>query len=188
MRAHMLRGLPVVLLILALGTMPTQKASAADPVASPVGPGDTIRGNVAGTVGLGLLGAEAGLFLVPAFKLQDHWWAWALFPALGATGGALAGAFAFDPHDPKPAVTISILGIGMALAVPAVVGASALASKRRGEDLDQAQGGVLRFSKKGASWGAPAITTQAVFSPSEQARFSLPQRSSTRVSLISGRF
>ncbi|MDB4985948.1 MAG: hypothetical protein JWN04_1126 [Myxococcaceae bacterium] len=183
----MSKGLVVGLLILAFGTMETQRAFAAPPTTS-VGNGDRIDGNVAGAVGLGLLGAEAGLFLAPAFKLQDHWWAWVLFPTLGATGGALAGAFAFDPGNPKPAVTISLLGVGMLLAVPAVVGASALASRRRSREIDHAQGGVLRFSKKGASFGAPAITTTAIFTPAEQARYNLPQRSSTRVSLISGTF
>lgn len=187
MRAHMSKGLrltmPVALLILALGTAQTQKA-----FAQSVGAGSRIEGNVAGTVGLGLLGAEVGLFLPPAFKLQDHWWAWVLFPALGATGGALAGVFAFDPGSPKPAVTVSILGAGMLLAVPAIVSASALSSVRRGQEIDQAQGGILRFSKKGTTLGAPSISTVAVFSPAEQQRYGVPQRSSTRVSLISGRF
>ena len=187
-RAHMSKALrltmPVALLILALGTVQTQKA-----FAQSVGAGSRIEGNIAGTVGLGLLGAEVGLFLPPAFKLQDQWWAWVLFPALGATGGALAGVFAFDPGSPKPAVTVSILGAGMLLAVPAIVSASALSSARRGQELDHAQsGGILRFSKKGAALGAPSISTVAVFTPSEQQRYGVPQRSSTRVSLISGRF
>jgi hypothetical protein len=183
-RAHMLKGLAVFVLVLAFGATQTQTAFAQ----TTADRGDRIDGNVAGAVGLGLLGAEVGLFLPPAFKLQDQWWAWVLFPAIGATGGALAGAFAFDPGDPKPAVTVSILGVGMLLAVPAIVGASALSSRRRGQEIDSAQGGVLRFSKKGTTMGVPSITTASVFTPTEQSRYNLPQRASTRVSLISGRF
>lgn len=183
MRAHMLKCLAAGLLVLTIGTLSTQTAYAQ------ANDGDRIDGNIAGTVGLGLLGAEVGLFLTPAFNLQDHWWAWVLFPAVGAAGGAVAGAFAFDPGSPEPAVTASILGAGMLLAVPAVVGASALASKRRSNQLDEAHnGGLLRFSKRGTTLGAPSITTTAVFTPAEQARFGLPQRNSTRVSLISGSF
>ena len=187
MRAHMKNGLRrmmlVALLVLSFGAAQTQKA-----LAQAQSSGDRIDGNVAGAVGLGLLGAEVGLFLPPAFKLQDHWWAWVLFPAIGAAGGGVAGALAFDPGNPKPAITVSLLGIGMLLAVPAIVGASALSSARRGQEIDHAQGGVLRFSKKGASFGAPSISTAATFSTAEQQRYGVAQRSSTRVSLISGRF
>jgi peptidoglycan/LPS O-acetylase OafA/YrhL len=182
-RAHMLKCLAVGLLVLAIGTLNTETAYAQQEQ------GDRVEGNIAGTFGLGLLGAEVGLFVPPALNLQDRWWAWVLFPAIGAAGGAVAGAFAFDPGSPDPAVTVSLLGVGMLLAVPAVVGASALSSARRANKIDEAQGGgLLRFSKRGASVGAPSITTQAVFSPTEQTRYSLPQKSSTRVALISGRF
>jgi hypothetical protein len=181
-RAHMLKCLAAGLLVLAIGTLNTETAYAQQQ-------GDRVEGNIAGTVGLGLLGAEVGLFLPPAFNLQDHWWAWVLFPAVGAAGGAVAGAFAFDPGSPEPAVTVAILGAGMLLAVPAIVGASALSSARRANQIDEAQnGGLLRFSKRGASLGAPSVTTQAMFSPAEQARYALPQKSSTRLTLISGRF
>jgi hypothetical protein len=181
-RAHMLKCLAAGLLVLTIGTLSTETAYAQDN-------GDRIEGNIAGTVGLGLLGAEVGLFLTPAFNLQDHWWAWVLFPAVGAAGGAVAGAFAFDPGSPEPAVTVAILGAGMLLAVPAVVGASAFATARRSSEMDEAQnGGLLRFGKRGASLGAPSIVTAQVFSPTEQARYNLPQKTSTRVSLISGRF
>jgi len=182
-RAHMLKCFAAGLLALAIGTLSTETAYAQNN-------GDRIDGNIAGTVGLGLLGAEVGLFLTPAFNLQDHWWAWVLFPAVGAAGGAVAGALTFDPGSPEPAVTVAILGAGMLLAVPAVVGASQWASARRANQMDEAQngGGLLRFGKRGASFGAPSIVTAQVFSPTEQARYNLPQKTSTRLSLISGRF
>lgn len=186
MRAHVLKCLVASLLVTAVASIPTQPVLAQ---ATQTTTGDRIKGDVAGTVGLGLLGAEVGLFLPPAFNLQDHWWAWVLFPALGATGGALAGVFAFEPGSPDPAVTVSLLGAGMLLAVPAVVSAAALSARRRGRDLERVEnGGLLRFSKRGAELGAPSISSASVFTPAEQQRFGLPQRNSTRISLVSGRF
>jgi hypothetical protein len=180
-RAHMLKTFSAMLLAVALVSFSADSASAQ------VREGDRIDGHVAGTVGLGLLGAEVGLLLTPAFNLQDHWWAWVLFPAIGAAGGAVAGVFALE--DVEPAVTVSILGAGMLLAVPAVVSASAIASARRGAEIDEASNpGLLRFGKRGTRVGVPTVSTAPVFSATEQARFGLPQRTSTRVSLISGRF
>lgn len=193
MRAHLLKCLAVTLLTLSVASISAQPVHAQQ---TTVTTGDRIKGDIAGTVGLGLLGAEVGLFLPPAFNLQDHWWAWVLFPTLGAAGGAIAGVFAFEPGNPDPAVTVSLLGAGMLLAVPAVVSASALTSARRGRNIDHAQNeGLLRIGKQGTGAGAlgmsvgvPAVVSAPVFSQAEQARFGLPQRSSTRVSLISGRF
>lgn len=183
MRAHMLKCFVTTLVIGALLSLQ------ASPAWAQTTEGDRVKGDIAGTVGLGILGAEVGLFLPPAFNLQDRWWAWVLFPAITAAGGAVAGVFAFEPRSPEPAVTVSILGASMLLAVPALVSASALATYRRDRDIQSAEGGgLIRFSKRGTSIGAPDITTTAVFSPTEQARYGLPQRNSTRVTLFSGRF
>jgi hypothetical protein len=188
-RAHMLKRFVTSLVIAAFVSLQASSVWAQD--AAPISnEGARVKGDIAGTVGLGILGAEVGLFLPPAFNLQDQWWAWVLFPALGAAGGAVAGVFAFEPRSPEPAVTVSILGASMLLAVPALVSASALATYRRDRDIQSASegGGLIRFGKRGASLGAPNITTTAVFTPAEQARFGLPQRNSTRMTLISGRF
>lgn len=180
MRAYMLKCLAATLLALAISF----QAGTAHAQAQ----GDRIKGDVAGTAGLGLLGAEVGLLLTPAFNLQDHWWAWALFPTLGAAGGIVAGVFAFEPRDPEPAVTISILGAGLLLAVPAAVGASAMSSARR-RNVDRAgDEGLIRFGKRGTRVGVPAISTAPVFSAAERAQFGLPQATSTRMALLSGRF
>jgi hypothetical protein len=180
-RAHMLKSLSGMLLALALITTQANTASAQ------VREGDRVDGHVAGTVGLGLIGAEVGLLLTPAFNLQDHWWAWVLFPVIGAAGGAVAGVFALEDVD--PAVTVSILGAGMLLAVPAVVSAAAISSSRHGRNIDQAGNeGLLRLSERGAKVGVPSVSTAPVFSAAEQARYGLPQRTSTRLSLVSGRF
>jgi peptidoglycan/LPS O-acetylase OafA/YrhL len=151
--------------------------------------GKDVKGNVAGTIGLGMLGAEVGLLLTPAFNLQDKWWAWALFPTVFAAGGAVAGALAFDPGNPDPAVTISLLGAGFALAVPAIVGAVALKNKRQNRDRAESESGaVLRLGKVQRRWGVPAISTAQVYSLAEQQRFGFAQRSVLRVPLVSGRF
>jgi hypothetical protein len=184
-RAHLLKCLAATLLTLSVALLSAQPVFAQATFPE----GERVAGNVAGTVGLGLLGAEVGLFLPPAFNLQEHWWAWVLFPTIGAAGGVVAGVFAFEPGSPDPAVTVSILGVGMLLAVPAVVSASALTGVRRGRNIDRAQSeGILRVGKQGTSVGVPSIVSAPVFSQAEQARFGLPQRSTTRVSLISGRF
>lgn len=187
MRAHVLKYLAVPVLALAMLTAaPAPPTRAQDATATP---GDRVKGDIAGTVGLGLLGAEVGVLLTPAFNLQDHWWAWVLFPALGAAGGAVAGVFAFEPRNPDPAITISILGAGMLLAVPAVVGGSALKSVRQGRNIDRAQNeGILRVGQGGTRVGVPTVQSASVFSPAEQARFGLPQRTSMRATLVSGRF
>lgn len=183
-RAHVLKSIAATLMVLAVVSLDADPAAA-----QAAATGDRLKGDVAGTVGLGLLGAELGVLLTPTVGLQDQWWAWALLPTIGAAGGVVAGIFAFEPREPEPAVTVSILGAGMLLAVPAVVGASAITSARRARNDDRAgANGLLHFSKHGARFSAPQVTTTAVFSASEQARFGLPSRTSTRVSLVSGRF
>jgi hypothetical protein len=187
-RSHKLQVLAGVFLVLSL-SLQSVRASAQDNGA-PVGPGDEIKGNVAGTVGLGLLGAEVGLILTPAVGLQKHWWAWALFPTLGAAGGVLAGVFAFDEGDPGPAVTGSLLGAGLVLAIPAVVGALAIRDRREHGSVERKLegGGVVRLSRRGGELGVPSISMAPVYSAEERARFDLPQRHSMRISLVSGRF
>jgi hypothetical protein len=97
-----------------------------------------------GTIGGGILGAEIG-FIVPALIVSagarelDEAWAWILFPAIGAAGGAVAGYFALeDPTqmDPTtgevtqgfPEAAVAVLAVSMALIVPTFVGVLALTS------------------------------------------------------------
>jgi hypothetical protein len=148
--------------------------------------GDDVKGNIAGTVGLGLLGAEVGLLLPPAFKLQGQWWAWVLFPTVLAAGGAVAGALVFDPGDPSPAVTVSLLGAGMALAVPAIVGAVALKDKRNAQESAM-DGGVLRFGSN-RRWGVPSVSTRPMYSAADRFKYGVSQRTVVQVPLVSGRF
>jgi hypothetical protein len=181
-------GSHVVKLLVAIFTVAALSQSV--PASAQSSDGDRVKGNIAGTIGLGMLGAELGLILTPTVGLQDHWWAWVLFPTLGAAGGAVAGALVFEPRDPSPAVTVSLLGAGFALAVPAIVGAAAIKNKRQNREPKESlqQGGVLRFGKVGSRWGMPAVATAQVYSPAEQLRFGLKQRNVVNVALVSGRF
>lgn len=176
MRKHAVKAL-VLACVVALLSSQAQVARA---------DGDDVKGNIAGTVGLGLLGAEVGLLLVPTCKLQDHWWAWVLFPTVLAAGGAVAGALTFDPGDPKPAVTVSLLGAGMALVIPAVVGAVAIKDKRNSQESAM-DGGVIRFGSN-RRFGIPAVSTRPMYSAAERLKYGVAQRTVVQVPLVSGRF
>lgn len=178
MRAHVAKFFIAAFTVVTLATHAS--AARAD--------GDDVKGNIAGTVGLGLLGAEVGLLLPPAFKLQDRWWAWVLFPTLGAAAGAVPGALLFDEGDPKPAVTVSLLGAGMALAIPAIVGAVAFKNKRDNAEPTYEGGAVLRLGKVGSRWGVPAVGAAPLYSAAEQNKFGLSQRTFLKLPLVSGRF
>lgn len=190
----MLRSLATAFLVLAVTF---QAAEASAQATTPNGSntpitsdGNDIRGNVAGTIGLGLLGAELGLILTPAFGLQDHVWAWIVFPTVGAAGGALAGAFAFDPGNPGPEVTVTLLGVGAALLIPAIVGALALKDRRSNRSLEKRMesGGAIRLSKEGTRFRLPDVSSVPVYSAAERQRFGVNQRSQVQISLVSGRF
>jgi hypothetical protein len=193
-RSLMLRSFAAALLVLAV-TFQAAGASAqsATPDSSdaPItSEGNQINGNVAGTIGLGLLGAELGLILTPAFGLQDHVWAWVVFPTVGAAAGALAGGFAFDPGSPGPAVTVTLLGVGAALVIPAIVGALALKDRKTNRALENRLegGGAVRLSKEGTKFRLPDVASVPVYSAAEQQRFGVAQRNQIQVSLVSGRF
>lgn len=179
MRLHAFRAVILALVVV---------ASTGSAHAQSVGEGKSMKGNVAGTVGLGLLGAEVGLLLPPAFKLQDRWWAWVLFPTVTAAGGAVAGALAFDPGSPGPAVTLPLIGAGVALAIPAIVAAVALKNKRDNAQEALESGGVLHFGKNGRRWGVPAVAAGPAYTNEERMRYGVRQRSVVNVSLVSGRF
>ncbi|MFT3921521.1 MAG: hypothetical protein QM778_03200 [Myxococcales bacterium] len=189
----MLKSFATALLVLAVTFQASEASAQAQPTDSSeviTTPGHRLNGNVAGTIGLGLLGAEVGLILTPTFGLQDHWWAWVLFPTVGAAGGAVAGALAFDPHDPGPKVTLTLMGVGMALVVPAIVGAMALKDRKNNRALENRLegGGAIRLSKKGTRFGVPDVGATPVYTAAEQQRFGVTQRSAYQISLVSGRF
>ncbi len=73
-----------------------------------------------GVVGLGLFGAELG-FAIPALAGMDETWAYIVFPAVGAAGGATAGYFLLEGAGKSAELNVATLAIGLALIVPTMV-------------------------------------------------------------------
>lgn len=103
-----------------------------------------------GLLGGGILGAEIG-FMTTALIVNagareiDEWWAWILFPAIGAAGGAVAGYYGLeDPGQTDasgmvvqrgfPEAAVAVFAISMALIVPTFVGVLALTAYNPGPD------------------------------------------------------
>ncbi|MCS6797676.1 MAG: hypothetical protein NZ898_03965 [Myxococcota bacterium] len=80
---------------------------------------EQVEANFKGAVGLGLVGAEIG-FVVPAAIGMEEVWPYAVFPVVGAAGGAIGGYFALDATG-QTELSIAALALGMALAIPATV-------------------------------------------------------------------
>ena len=80
---------------------------------------ERIDADFKGAVGLGLVGAELGA-VIPALAGLNDTWAYIVFPAVGAAGGAVAGYFAIDNAGHAEA-SVAVLTAGMALVIPALV-------------------------------------------------------------------
>ncbi|MBN1653586.1 MAG: hypothetical protein JXA30_07400 [Deltaproteobacteria bacterium] len=172
---------------------------------------DKLSADFKGIIGLGLIGAELG-FVLPAVAGLDEWWAFVIFPIVGAAGGGVAGYFLLEEGEGHPEAAVATLVIGMALVVPATVltlsstaydpedesnGASEAASKAhrraRGQRIQQlaraAGPGFVRLSDKGVFLAAPAITPIVpVLSSREDGRQAHNSRAGLRFSLVSGCF
>jgi hypothetical protein len=185
----MLKSLAVAFVVLSITLSAVDAAAQEAELIST--PGNQAKGNVAATVGLGLLGAEVGLILTPLVGLHEHWWAWALFPTIGAAGGVVAGVLAFDEGDPGLKVTAPILGAGIALLLPAVVGSLALKNRREHGSIDNrvnVSGSLVSLGREGTRVSVPSVTSAPVYTGAEVQRFGATQRSAVRISLLSGRF
>lgn len=161
-----------------------------------------------GTIGLGVLGAEVG-FAVPALAGLEDWWWYAIFPAVGAAGGAVAGWYAIDqPGREKAAV--SVLTVGMALIIPTAVltlsltaydpedepsvvpaeqGASRVQEERQRADRARRAGpGLVRRSDEGWLLAAPGVAVAAVGNDKERLLLGTQAQTEVRVPLLTGVF
>lgn len=191
MQKHVLKAV-VTLFVVAMvswqGASSARAQSEAEVLAT-AGPGERVGGHIAGAVGLGLLGAEVGLILVPTVGLHDQTWAWVVFPIIGAAGGAVAGVFALNDDGTRTsqAINLSLISAGMGLAVPTVVGSIALKRRRERLQFESArERGLFQFGR--VKIDAPTASAEPVYSAREQARFGVSQRNAFRLSLLSGRF
>lgn len=91
---------------------------AASMVARPIASAQDIRPQYKATVGLGLFGAELGLYLPTAFGYTETW-SLITFPIVGAAGGAIGGYYI--DRAGSPAASVSVLVVSLALAVPTVI-------------------------------------------------------------------
>ncbi|HKU39305.1 MAG TPA: hypothetical protein VJR89_14185 [Polyangiales bacterium] len=110
-----------------------------------------------GTIGLGLLGAELGV-AIPAIIGVDATWAYIVFPAVGAGGGAVAGYFLIDDKDHAEAA-VALLTAGLTLVIPTLVLAVAATSYDPDDEIEQASlgTGALRFDQGALKLAAPGI-------------------------------
>jgi len=173
--------------------------------------GDQVSADFKGIVGLGLIGAELG-FVIPAVAGLDDWWAFVVFPILGAGGGGVAGYFLLEEGDGHPEAAVATLVAGMALIVPATVltlsataydpdddsdDESDVAVKTRSRGRRQsvqrmardAGPGLVRLSDKGIFLGAPVVTPVIpVSSSKEEAKHVPKSRAELRIPVVSGCF
>jgi hypothetical protein len=110
MQSRWLQFIGVAVVCLGLVALPASRAHAQ---------GKPVAADFKGAVGLGLVGAEIGA-VVPALAGVDGAWAYVVFPAVGAAGGAVAGYFAID-RPGHVELSVAALTVGMALVIPALV-------------------------------------------------------------------
>ena len=103
---------------------------------------DTVPADFKGAVGFGLVGAELGA-VIPAIVGVHATWAYLVFPAVGAAGGALAGYFLLDKPDHAEASVVALTA-GMALVIPALVATLALTAYSPADDEPDNAGSVVR--------------------------------------------
>lgn len=130
---------------------------------------DRLESAPKGTVGAGLIGAELGL-LVPSLLGAQETWAYLVGPMAGAGVGVAIGAVLIDQPDTDDEIGVSLLAVGTAALVPALV--VAVAASAYDPDDDAMAGGLgprlaagteggpglLRVASQGAFVAAPAVT------------------------------
>ena len=187
--------------VVALAAVPRSAKAQLDPATL-----DTVEATPKGTIGLGLVGAELGL-IIPSLSGLNEPWSLAVFPVVGAAGGALAGYFALDkPNREKGSV--AALVVGLAGVLPAIlVTVKGVREERRERwepnqsirlskqeqrvlELVEAGPGLLRRSRSGLRVAMPgvSVSTQAPIDPEAARLGGLRDRTELRLSLASGVF
>lgn len=120
------------LLVLALSTLLAGTFFLGAPSSVEAQAANENESSVQGTIGLGMVGAEAGLVVAGAV---DSLWAYLTFPILGGAGGAVGGYFLLDEPN-RVEGSVAVLAAGMGLLIPAIVLTLVLASSDPGDDID----------------------------------------------------
>jgi len=188
--------------VISLSALPRSVQAQVDPAVF-----SDIQATPKGTIGLGLVGAELGL-IIPSVSGLNEAWALAVFPVVGATGGALAGYFALDkPGREKGSVAVLVVGlVGVLPAILITVKGVRRERQDRWEPTPQidlrtkkeqrafetaeAGPGLLRRSRSGLRVAAPGMTfSRRPPQDAETARMGgLRDRTEMRLSLASGVF
>jgi len=188
--------------VVALAALPRTAEAQLDPATL-----DTVEATPKGTIGLGLVGAELGL-IIPSVSGLNEAWALAVFPVVGATGGALAGYFALDKPGRNKG-SVAALVVGLAGVLPAILVTVKGVRKERQDrweptpqidlrtekeqrafETAEAGPGLLRRSRSGLRVAAPGMTfSRRAPQDAETARMGgLRERTEMRLSLASGVF
>lgn len=143
---------------------------------------ESIEADPKGKIGLGLLGAELGV-AIPALVGVDDWWAYVVFPIVGAAGGAIAGHFIIDEEN-HAELSVAFLTAGLTLVIPTLVLAAAATAYDPEEDMNQASlgSGALRLDRGEVKWAAPGVS---VVPDAQAGRLHV---SGVHLALMSGRF
>ena len=188
--------------VISLSAVPRSAEAQVDPAVFA-----NVQATPKGTIGLGLVGAELGLIIPSVSGLSDAW-ALAVFPVVGAAGGALAGYFALDKPGREKG-SVAALVVGLAGVLPAILITVKGVRRERQErweptpqidlrtekeqrafETAEAGPGLLRRSRSGLRVAAPGVTfSRRAPQDAETARMGgLRDRTEMRLSLASGVF
>jgi hypothetical protein len=188
-RTHVLNALAIAVVALAAYAVQAPSTASAQTTPTPTAPtiisthGSRVDGEIAGIVGLGMIGVDIGLILPPMIGLHDQGWAYGVFPVVLGGGFAAAGV-ALTSHVDR-GVNIAFLATGLGLFIPALVGTLAWKSNKEKEAME-AQRGLMRFGR--LQLNSPGVGAAPVYTPEERSRYGVAQRMSTRFTLLSGTF
>lgn len=143
----------------------------------------TIEASPKGKIGLGLIGAELGV-AIPAIIGVDAWWAYLVFPVVGAAGGAVLGHVWLDNGN-HAELSVVFLTASMTLVIPTLVLAAAATAydpeENRGDEASLGSG-ALRVDRGALKLRPPGVS---VLPDAQAGKLHV---SGVHVSLLSGRF